>query len=173
MKNLTDLLNDYKKFSNDFMDLYNKAPYYVGEIALKHIQGNFDNQGFDNGKEKWVEWSDATKNFYNKRKLGTKGTVTMANKKKGAKILYQTGDLYDSIDFEVNGHTAWVGIDKNMSDIIKYAKIHNEGGHFKMFGKWDKIMPRRKFLGWSKDLQTKVRTSIISRINILMKKHNL
>ena len=64
-------------------------------------------------------------------------------------ILRQTGNLMDSISYRTNGNVIEIGVFpkiKRGANATDYAKIHNEGGTFKMFGKHTKQMPVRQFM---------------------------
>ncbi len=82
------------------------VPTVLGVEAVNHFKESFQNEGFtDSSLQKWASRKT-------KRSGGTNGQ----------KILSQSGELADSIDYEVQGNNVTIFTDK------PYAKIHNEGG---------------------------------------------
>ena len=47
---------------------------------------------------------------------------------------------------EIGVFNRTVMVDGKAQDSLSYAKIHNEGLNFKMFGKTERTMPRRQFM---------------------------
>jgi phage gpG-like protein len=108
----------------------------VGIEAKKHFQEGFqtDHQGFtDDHLEKWKPLTPATV----KRKTRKNGTTPP--------ILTDKGHLRDSIDWEGDYNDQVV----IMSSDLPYAEVHNEGGG-------PKNMPKRQFMGPSKQLEEKI-----------------
>jgi phage gpG-like protein len=80
----------------------NDIPLVVGVEAVNHFKENFDQEGFvDKSLTKWMPRKDKT----NSRK-----------------ILSDTRELQDSLEYRVEGNTVIISSDK------VYAQIHNEGG---------------------------------------------
>ena len=169
MKSIEELISKFKNLNTEFKDLTNQIPVVIGVQSVKYIQKNFTNKSFDGGP-KWKEISPTTKEFYDKRKLGKKGTVFNSD---DTHLLWQTGNLRDSIQYKIeDDKKISVGIPESIiSSLVPYAKIHNEGGSFLMFGKIPKVMTQRKYLGWSAGLRDNIRKNALSKFNVLMKKY--
>lgn len=138
MKTLVDLINDIRHKSEGVKKLTEMTPRIMGEACIKVIKSNFKAQGYEGG-----QWDT--------RKAVTDKSYTYGRKKKGKSqykgsvfsptrpILVQTGNLRDSITFEVSGKYVQIGVlanspQKNGEDSHTYAKHLNEGGA----GKWGK-----------------------------------
>jgi len=88
----------------------------VGQEAVNHFKNNFQVEGFvDKNTTKW-----ATRKT---KRLG--GTYSQ-------KVLSKSGELADSIGFEIKGNTVTIYTDK------LYAQIHNEGGRIEVTAKMKK-----------------------------------
>lgn len=155
MKKIEDLLHNIHNVANEFKTLYNKAPHLIGKIATDYIHTNFKTQGFDNSSNTWKKRKPKTDYAYDNY-ARYKGTVYSSKNP----ILWQTGNLYNSIRYEASGRNVKIGVfDSGVLLII--AKVHNEG---------DDKNPQRKFLGWSPGLKRQIETLYISKFrNILLK----
>ena len=60
----------------------------------------------------------------------------------------------------------------NISAKGPHAKLHNEGGKFKVFGKTTATMPKRQYIGESKELNKAIKTNILATINDIFKQFN-
>ncbi len=90
--------------------LKNKLPRIVGKVAVDHFKENFTKGGFvDNGLKKWDD----------PKRLNAEGDS--AGDKYGT-LLSARNELYESINYSVNGYTITLRSDK------EYAEIHNNGG---------------------------------------------
>lgn len=69
-------------------------------------------------------------------------------------ILKNSSDLKNSITYTANNNGVKIYSDK------EYAKIHNEGGTIKVFGKGNAVLPKRQFIGHSDKLNEKIKTRI-------------
>lgn len=95
----------------------------IGIEATKHFKKNFYDEGFD-GK-KWKS-----------RKSKRMGNTN------GQKILSQSGELAESIDYRIDGNIVVIYSDK------PYAQIHNEGGKIS-------VTPKMKGYFWAKHKEAK------------------
>lgn len=160
MKNLADLANDLDKRQKAIALLEKTFPPAIGVICVREIKGNF--------KKNQATWKKRSKvtdtlyeynrtNAYRTPKLGKKskhvnpykGSAVHANRP----ILVQTTNLRESIIYKAVGNNVLIGVltrtvnvGGKSHDALSYAKIHNEGGSFTMFGKHSATMPKRQFM---------------------------
>lgn len=128
-----------------------RVPNMIGVEAVKHFKENFQVEGFvDGGEQKWTEVKRRTN-------PKTKGAA------RTRKILTgKTADLGRSIKYSRSGSNIHVYSDN------KYADVHNEGlnaGRGKGF-----IMPKRQFIGDSKELNQKIELIITTELDKIIKK---
>lgn len=136
---MSRLLADWRASHQRMQLVETNMPRMVGAEAVKVVKENFDLQGYDNGRgiHKWPARESSTNKRYDRRG-GVKGSVFSSSNK----ILYQTGDLKNSIDYQVNGKLVTIGV--NLA-IIPYAKIHNEGGPGSAYGH-PFVMKQRQYM---------------------------
>lgn len=122
MRDLSDLLSDWRKARQAYEKHLDNAPRIIGSEALKVIDKNFDNESYDTGtgKEKWKPRADSTNRSYDLRG-NYKGSVYNSK----SKILQQTLNLRDGITRKIQQKSVFIGV--NLLK-VPYAKIHNEGG---------------------------------------------
>lgn len=82
------------------------APAILGNAVANDIRQNFIRQGLmtDNGLQRWKP--------------------SEAARKEGRRTLIKSAALMNEVHFEVQGNTAYVGVNNNL---IPYAARHNEG----------------------------------------------
>ena len=123
-------------------------PVKVGRKAKNHFQENFLKGGFvDKGLHPWQR----------SKRQGTS---------KGAKGSYKTllsgrNHLYSSINYRAEPYRV------TLTNDVPYARVHNEGlraGRGKGF-----TMPRRQFMGESRELTQKIRETIENEIGRILK----
>lgn len=128
--------------------VHRTLPVKVGRVAKDHFQDNFQKGGFvDGGLHKWKP----------AKRIG---------KAKGAAGNYSTllsdrNHLYDSIEY-VPGDA-----EVHIQNKVPYAAVHNEGlkaGRGKGF-----TMPKRQFIGDSKELTEKVQSIINDELSKIIK----
>jgi phage gpG-like protein len=161
MKSLSNLAGDMKLKADAIKKLETQFPIIIGVECVKEIKGSFAKQGYNSPGE-WPKRSQVTNllyeynrtNDYRTPKLGKiskyknpyKGSVVHSSNP----ILLQTRNLRDSVSYNASGKGVLIGVFHRMSptghDSLGYAKIHNEGGTFMMFGKHSAHMPRRQFM---------------------------
>jgi len=130
--------------------IQNTLPDIVGTEAVNHFKENFDKEGFvDKSKQPWKE----VKRRMDPRVRGARAT---------RKILSgDTGELKEAIEYEKNPGEVIITNDK------PYASAHNEGttnagrGHHT-------VIPQRKFIGHSADLDEKIEKEMISGIDKIL-----
>jgi phage gpG-like protein len=128
MRSIRDLINDWKIAKGALKQLEQKTPRIFGSIAVGTAKDNFRLQGYDSGTgvSSWAPRSQTTNTRYDKRQ-GVKGSVYQSTNQ----ILKQTSNLYNAIQYKVQGKLIFIGVNE---DVIPYAKKMNEGGP----GKWGK-----------------------------------
>lgn len=166
MADLNDLENDLSSMESQMSELNKRFPSIIGVESVKIIQQNFDKQGYDSGQgvTKWQKRSPATDKAYDynrTKKYRTpklKKKSTHKNPYKGSvyssknPILVQTGNLKDAESYRVSGNQIEIGVFPRVRSVggksinaVNYAKIHNEGGKIKAWGKKKVRMPKRQF----------------------------
>jgi hypothetical protein len=160
MKDISQLAGDISKREQAIKQLDKSFPAAMGVICVKEIKNNFITmQGV------WTKRSPVTNKLYeynrtadyrtpvrhlvSKYKNPYKGSVVHADRP----LLVQTGNLRDSVIYKVAGKEVTIGvfhrtvnINGVAHDALTYAKLHNEGGTFAMFGRPGHKMPKRKFM---------------------------
>lgn len=120
----------------------------VGNTARVFFIDNFRKQGFD----------DKTVQKWKPRKV--------QDKRAGRAILVKTGDLRRSI---IRNPANRAALTVKISTDLAYAKIHNDGGMGKAYGKHSFKMPKRQFIGDSYNLNEKVKAVIVKRLDKVFK----
>lgn len=129
--------------------MHRTLPVKIGRMAKDHFQENFRKGGFvNNGLKKWKP----------AKRIG---------KEKGAKGSYKTllssrNHLYDSIQYTPGDAKVTIH-----NDVI-YARVHNEGlkaGRGKGF-----TMPKRQFIGESKELNDAIKDKITDELKNILNK---
>lgn len=159
------LLNDLKRVANEAKYfITGELPRDIGKIAEDHFRESFQNEGFTD--ETFVRWEEVQRRkeenqkIVRNRKTGKKSSK-YSQKQRTSPILTDTGDLGDSIRW--NGSTRNITIGSDLA----YAQIHNEGG---MAGRGNKVkIPKRQFMGPSRQLDKKIEKKIIRGIDIIFK----
>ena len=164
MKNLTDLISDLSKKGQAIKILQERFPAIVGVECTKIIKQNFKKQGYNSPGE-WQKRSKATDTAYDYNRTSSYRTPVRGKKSKYKNpykgsvvssrrpVLVQTGNLRDSVSFNVQGKTVTIGvfsktvnIGSKTHDSLAYGKILNEGGSFTAWGKHSATMPKRQFM---------------------------
>ncbi|GAB2586493.1 phage virion morphogenesis protein [Spirosoma areae] len=129
------------KRAGDFIK--NRLPTVVGVEATKHFKESFDNEGFtDESLEKWPDITERRK----EQKRKKNGNMSP--------ILTDSRDLGDSLTWSEDGDSVVVS-----SDVV-YAKRHNEGTNG---------MPKRQFMGPSRQLDKKIISKIERELDNIFK----
>lgn len=131
-----------------FQVLKNSLPPELGTEAVNFFQSSFRDQGFkDNALNKWKE--------VQRRTPGTKTYKSASPADRSRAILVKSGRLKRSIR---RGFTSFAKT--VIATDVPYAKVHNQGST---------KMPKRQFMGSSKQLDTKLMTIIRKRVSGIMK----
>lgn len=157
----------------------NVIPRKVGTEAVRHFKDNFRKEGFVNGglhKWKEVKRRDPSSPWYGFDYKGDKrgdfpGKTNAKGKRKYRKRLNfsraatkrailtgPTAELQDSIAYDASPGKVSIYSDK------PYAAVQNDGGTIKVFGKHRVQLPKRQFIGHSKELDDKITKTIDNTI---------
>lgn len=185
MADFSEIINRLKHLKNY---VENDMHEIIGTEAVNHFTESFDNQGFtDSSLKKWddVKRKDTTSSWYG-FKYGSRAKKPANHpSRKGVKSAYKarkdnpitnysnaatkrpilSGDskkLGRSLKWKKQGNSIVV-----YSDLI-YAKIQNEGGTIKVFGKRTAKVKARPFIGESKILNEKIKREIEAEINKIL-----
>jgi phage gpG-like protein len=146
------LANQLKKFDSQISDMVT----IMGVEAKNHFTNSFRIQGFEDETVK--KWEPRERNSYR-----TRGGTVVDDKSRGILIGKGTARLSRALQYRKMGKY------KTMISTggLKYAKIHNEGGMGRAFGKYSFKMKQRQFIGNSGKLNRKIINKIKSKINII------
>lgn len=162
MKNLTEFNRKLKQLIN-FIKI--DLPHIVGTEAINHYKQSFIDEGFtDKTLMKWqnVKRRDPSSKWYGFSPYTKKHFSVAATTRKILSGINAEG-LYESINFKTEQDRIIIYSDK------PYAKVHNEGGTAKIFGKKLFQMPKRQFIGKSYMLDEKIEKSITKKIDKILK----
>jgi phage gpG-like protein len=163
MRPFHELVINFGKKAKAIKQLETEFPKVIGVETVRMLKNNFKIQGYFTPGT-WKERSLATDIAYEYNrtaayrtpKLGKvsryknpyKGSVVHASRP----ILVQTGNLRDSLTYNVEGKSVTIGVFNRMVNIggkthnaLSYAKILNEGGSH-AWGKHQVSVPARKFI---------------------------
>ena len=121
-------------FAKNFKTIQKKYLERLGHILSRETRNRFKNS-VSPDNQKWLPVSDlglALRKFRHKKKSVN------------PKPLLDTGRLRSSINYEVKSDTVIVGTN------VEYAKLHQEGGQTKVFRNLTITVPKRQYLGISK-----------------------
>lgn len=171
MKNLIDKLKDIQNIIDK------KVPEIIGTEAVNDAHKNFERQSFDGKKWKDVKRRDSSSSWYG-FKYGAKSKKpnshpSRKNSKKPYKarktspitnysptatqtpiLSSQGSELENSISFKADKTKVTIYSDK------QYANVHNQGLNAKTFGKKSFKMPKRQFIGMTKNLENNINKKI-------------
>ncbi len=189
MKNIAQFPKDLTRHSRELSEyIKHKAPRIVGIEGKKHFQSSFERGGFtdayfvpwkkskrQNPSSLWYGFSRraksqlpaghprrwAAKRPYKKRKTSPITNFSPAATRRTT-LVGEARNLADSIKYRVS--TAKTTFSSN----LPYAKIHNEGGTIKVFGRKTARLPQRKFMGASIKLNAIVKQKFNRDIKRIM-----
>lgn len=152
-------------------------PRIVAKEAVDEFRANFDRQGFqNNGVHRWPEvkrrmpnspwygfqYKGERRSPKERKKKGQKRKLNYSQKYTKYDILRITSNLYRSVtSFEVSPERVEIGSD------LPYAQVQNDGGYIKVFGKAKVKLPKRQFIGESRELMDELERILISKIDNL------
>jgi phage gpG-like protein len=130
-------------------------PLYVNlaKQAQNYFASSWRKQGFDGVSWKEVKRREPNENAYKYPKKGgaqrrTSPILIGAGlDKHGGTLRRAVSNMSNSTKYRTNGIIMTVN--------LPYAKIHNEGGKGKAFGKYTFNMPKRQFVGQTRELTEK------------------
>lgn len=132
--------------------VHRELPVKVGREAKDHFQENFHKGGFvDGGLHRWKPAKRISNSKDPNSKYGT--------------LLSKPQHLHDSIDY-VPGNA-----EVHIQNKVPYAAVHNEGGKAGR-GKGF-IMPKRQFIGDSKELDEKIMKTMEESVEQELKRLNV
>lgn len=157
--------------------LKNDLPRIVAKEAVDEFRENFDREGFrNNGVQRWPEvkrripnspwygfqYKGERRSPKDRKKKGRKRKLNYSAKYTKYPILRVTSNLYRSVrSFEESPQRVEIGSD------LPYAQVHNDGGFIKVFGKAKVKLPKRQFVGESKELMDLLEKILIQKIDNL------
>ena len=164
-------------------------PRIAGDMAVNEFRENFHRQGFrNNGLTRWQDVKRRDKNskwygfrykgekrtsvhFVRDRKTGktkrskTQRKLNFSNAATSWAILHNSGNLEKSIrTIETTPQKVVIGSD------LPYAGVHNEGGYIRVFGKAQKKLPKRQFIGESAELMSDLEKRYLADIDKIVDK---
>jgi len=157
--------------------LQNDAKTIIGVEATNHFKDSFTNQGFTDGRlEKWDEVerrkpTSSWKGFQygsnaangKKRRKPSSPTNYSPSAETRPILSGPTGELMNSIQWEKTARGVRVFA------ATAYAKIQNEGGPMKIFGKTAGIMPKRQYMGPSKVLTDRIKRILLKDLTTILR----
>jgi len=169
---------DIKYLGRDFADkaaevkaqINEALPKLVGGMHVDGFKESFDKQGFNDSGA--AQWQDVKRRIPGSGWYGFQYGNTAKGKKNFSpsattrSILLGHGSvgLRESIFLKRASRGRIV-----IASPLPYAKLHNEGGSMRIFGKTSGTMPKRQFMGNSKLLNKRAKLIITKRINNIMK----
>lgn len=164
------------------------APRLIGTEGVNHFKKSFEDGGFTDDKlSKWkpAKRTDSSSEWYGFHYKARSVPPNSHPKRRGAAIPYRArkrnpitnyspaattrrtmigdaSDLIESIEYEVKGNKVRIFSDK------PYARVHNEGGKIRVFGKRTVKLPKRQFLGPSKKLKRNIEREIANDVNKIL-----
>lgn len=180
-----------KKFSGDLQrgikslerELNRDMMTVIGKRAVDQFQESFSLGGFiDGGLKKWKEVKrrdPASKWFGFEYKGERRTSYKLTRDRKTGKT--RKSAVQKALNFSTNATTRKILTSRRMElrnslryhagagkvNIVsdkKYARVQNEGGVIKVFGKHPVKLPARQFMGPSKELNDKVQKEIEQRV---------
>lgn len=142
---------EFGKVVKALSDAKRDVPVLVANDARKYFVGTFKEQGFDGKPWKEVQ----------RRIPGTseyKYPKTKKLSRRTSPILVRTGKLRREVNNSIR-QTTWHQIKLGISDATPYAAFLNDAQKFD-----NKNMPRRQFMGNSKDLMNRIKNRLQSEI---------
>lgn len=154
----------------------NDLPRMAGKIGVDEFRGNFYRRSFrNNGLHRWpdVKRRDPSSPWYGFQYKGERREKGKTDRSKSKKklnfsnaatqrgILIGPGsNLMRSITVrETSPQRVVIGTD------LPYAEVHNEGGYIRVFGKAKVKVPKRQFIGESRELMQVLEKKLLRDID--------
>jgi len=154
-------LNHLSTQIEDYID--NVFPIEASVITEHFIEDNFLQEGFlNNGLQPWedVKRRDSNSPWYG---FAPKNKNQFSQTRASDPILKDTNALFEATTIRQGKGEIIVTNDR------PYAEIHNEGGTAYIFGKKPFQMPKRQFIGHSKELNEAIIECLENGINRIIK----
>lgn len=175
---MANFQNSINKISQAIKYLEHDAPVIMGVEAVNHFKESFEKQGFtDTSLKKWDEverrkagspWrgfqygSTVSRPGKKRRKPNSQTNYSPAAEKRPI-LSGQSQELMHSIEWRKQGRGVIV------TSNTPYSKIQNEGGQISIFGKAQRNLKQRQFMGKSQVLRDKIRAIIYSDLKRILK----
>lgn len=135
----------------------------IAGIAIEHFRESFRNEGFTD--EKLNPWQEVERRKPESAWYGHSGqTGKFSLARTTAKILTgETGHLYNAFNYTRTKEGIIV------RNTAPYARVHQYGLKAKIYGKKEFTMPKRPFMGQSKQMMDEIKTEITNDIEKILK----
>jgi phage gpG-like protein len=174
-------MSDFTKLFKKLDALQNyvekQLPTIIGVEGLNHFKQSFVNQGFEDERiEKWdeVKRRDANSDWHGFSYGSRANRPGRQRRRRDSQTNYSPAatrrPILSGETQNLMGSLKWQQVSGGVlfTAGTKYAKIHNEGGKMKVFGKHSATMPKRQFMGDSKVLRDRLGRMVSSDIKRIL-----
>lgn len=179
---ISEINREVKRF------LKNDLPRIAGKMGEDEFRENFVRQGFrNNGVTPWpeVKRRKADSPWYGFQYKGERRTSLRIKKdRKTGKYVRSKKQRKLNFSLAATRRNILVGPGSNLMNSIKvreatparviigsdlpYSEVHNEGGTIKVFGKKTVKVPKRQFMGESRELMDELDKKLLERIDTIV-----
>lgn len=165
--------------------LKNDLPRIAGKMAVDEFRENFHREGFrNNGITPWAEVKRRKKDspWYGFQYKGEHRTsVAIRKDRKTGKYVRSKKQRKLNFSQAATERRILIGPGSNLMNSIKvleksfpkvvigtdlpYAEVHNEGGYIRIFGKKKVKVPRRQFIGESRELMDELEQQLLENVD--------
>lgn len=165
--------------------LKNDLPRIAGKMAVDEFRENFHREGFrNNGITPWAEVKRRKKDspWYGFQYKGERRTsVAIRKDRKTGKYVRSKKQRKLNFSQAATERRILIGPGSNLMNSIKvleksfpkvvigtdlpYAEVHNEGGYIRIFGKKKVKVPRRQFIGESRELMDELEQQLLENVD--------
>ncbi|WP_299087797.1 phage virion morphogenesis protein [uncultured Bacteroides sp.] len=176
-------ISEINKRVNHFIQ--QDLPRIAGKMAVDEFRENFYREGFrNNGITKWpdVKRRDKSSPWYGFQYKGEKRTsVAIREDKKTGKYVRSKKQPKLNFSQAATQRRILNGPGTNLANSIRvreaspgkvvigtdlpYAEVHNEGGYIRIFGKKKVKIPRRQFIGESRELMDELEQKLLENVD--------
>lgn len=176
---LAQISTGVKKF------LEKDLPRIAGKMAVDEFRENFHRQGFrNNGITPWkdVKRRDGKSPWYGFQYKGERRTsIALAKDKKTGKMVRARKQRRLNFSQAATKRGILIGPGSDLMNSIRvvealpgrvvvgsdlpYAQVHNEGGQIRVFGRKKVKLPKRQFIGESRELMAELEQTVLDRID--------
>lgn len=163
-------------------------PRIAGKMGEDEFRENFHREGFrNNGIRPWPEVKRRKKDspWYGFQYKGERRTsVAVRKDKKTGKYMRSKKQRKLNFSQAATQRRILTGPDSNLMNSIRvreaspgrvvigtdlpYAEVHNEGGYIRIFGKKKVKVPRRQFIGESRELMDELEKALLERVDVIV-----